>query len=130
MAERHPGRRRLGPRLQTRPRRRPLRRRAGARHAGPARAPLQPRHQGRGGGAGCALTRPAGLIHLARPRQHERMPPMRLPAALLLAPALAAATMTLAQTEPHIAYPATARGDVVEEQFGERVADPYRWLEN
>ena len=29
-----------------------------------------------------------------------------------------------------LAYPETARGDVVEEQFGERVADPYRWLEN
>jgi prolyl oligopeptidase len=29
-----------------------------------------------------------------------------------------------------IAYPATARGDVVEPQFGVPVADPYRWLEN
>jgi prolyl oligopeptidase len=29
-----------------------------------------------------------------------------------------------------IAYPQTERGDVVEEQFGDRVADPYRWLEN
>jgi prolyl oligopeptidase len=28
------------------------------------------------------------------------------------------------------AYPETARGDVVEERFGERIADPYRWLEN
>ncbi|HEX8669832.1 MAG TPA: prolyl oligopeptidase family serine peptidase [Allosphingosinicella sp.] len=28
-----------------------------------------------------------------------------------------------------IAYPQTAREDVVEEQFGVRVADPYRWLE-
>ena len=27
-------------------------------------------------------------------------------------------------------YPATARGDVVEPQFGVPVADPYRWLEN
>ena len=32
--------------------------------------------------------------------------------------------------QPHIAYPASQRGDVVEEQFGERIADPYRWLEN
>jgi prolyl oligopeptidase len=29
-----------------------------------------------------------------------------------------------------MAYPETARGDVVEERFGERIADPYRWLEN
>nr|WP_310531522.1 prolyl oligopeptidase family serine peptidase [Novosphingobium sp.] len=27
-------------------------------------------------------------------------------------------------------YPATPRGDVVETQFGEAIADPYRWLEN
>ena len=27
-------------------------------------------------------------------------------------------------------YPETRTGDVVEEQFGEEVADPYRWLEN
>lgn len=31
---------------------------------------------------------------------------------------------------PKPAYPATRRGDVVDESFGERVADPYRWLEN
>jgi prolyl oligopeptidase len=56
---------------------------------------------------------------------------MRLLAALLLLP-FAAATASSAQTAaiPSPAYPATARGDVVEEQFGERVADPYRWLEN
>ncbi len=55
---------------------------------------------------------------------------MRPLLALLLLPAAAAA---LAQAQPAsapIAYPATARGDVVEERFGERVADPYRWLEN
>ncbi len=27
-------------------------------------------------------------------------------------------------------YPETRRGDVVETQFGEEIADPYRWLEN
>ena len=27
-------------------------------------------------------------------------------------------------------YPESRRGDVVEEQFGEQIADPYRWLEN
>ncbi len=29
-----------------------------------------------------------------------------------------------------MSYPETRRGDVVDETFGERVADPYRWLEN
>ncbi len=31
---------------------------------------------------------------------------------------------------PAIAYPETKRVDIVEAQFGERIADPYRWLEN
>jgi prolyl oligopeptidase len=52
---------------------------------------------------------------------------MRLFAALLL-PFAAAALAQPAAAPLH--YPETARGDVVEEQFGERVADPYRWLEN
>jgi len=46
--------------------------------------------------------------------------------ALLLLPLAAAAAFAQAP----IQYPETARGDVAEEQFGERVADPYRWLEN
>ncbi|SNS15607.1 prolyl oligopeptidase [Sphingomonas laterariae] len=29
-----------------------------------------------------------------------------------------------------IAYPATERGPVVDQQFGQAIADPYRWLEN
>lgn len=29
-----------------------------------------------------------------------------------------------------LTYPVTGKGSVVEEQFGEKVADPYRWLEN
>jgi prolyl oligopeptidase len=45
--------------------------------------------------------------------------------ALLLLPFAAAAF-----SQPPIQYPATARGDVVETQFGVAVADPYRWLEN
>jgi prolyl oligopeptidase len=53
---------------------------------------------------------------------------MRLFAALLL-PFAAAAALAQPASAP-IAYPATTRGDVAEEQFGERVADPYRWLEN
>jgi prolyl oligopeptidase len=28
------------------------------------------------------------------------------------------------------AYPPTPRIDVVEEHFGHRIVDPYRWLEN
>ena len=67
---------------------------------------------------------------------------MRLLPALLFLPLTAAAAalpaqdvVTIADTRipdprAHIAYPPTQRGDVVEEQFGERVADPYRWLEN
>ena len=48
--------------------------------------------------------------------------------ALLLLPFAAAA---LAQpTSAPIVYPDTVRGEVVEELFGERLADPYRWLEN
>jgi len=53
---------------------------------------------------------------------------MRLFAALLL-PFAAAAALAQPAAAP-IAYPETARGEVVEEQFGERIADPYRWLEN
>ncbi|MGP1284196.1 MAG: prolyl oligopeptidase family serine peptidase [Parasphingopyxis sp.] len=57
-------------------------------------------------------------------------------AARLLLPLLAVAVpaMAVAQEpapmETPLAYPETARGDVVEEQFGVAVADPYRWLEN
>ena len=29
-----------------------------------------------------------------------------------------------------LVYPETQKGDTIEEQFGERIADPYRWLEN
>lgn len=52
-----------------------------------------------------------------------------LPLLLFAAPALADDTGS-APMETPIAYPETARGDVVEEQFGVAVADPYRWLEN
>jgi prolyl oligopeptidase len=43
---------------------------------------------------------------------------------LLASPALAQ------ETQVKLTYPETRRVDVVEEQFGEKVADPYRWLEN
>ena len=58
---------------------------------------------------------------------------MRLALALL---ASAASTATYAQmtstavAPAALAYPNTDRQDVVEEQFGVKVADPYRWLEN
>ena len=35
-----------------------------------------------------------------------------------------------AAPRPSLAYPDTERQDVIEEQFGVRVADPYRWLED
>jgi len=49
---------------------------------------------------------------------------------------IALAAPALAQTSSQktdmtaITYPATERGDTVDEQFGVKVADPYRWLEN
>ena len=49
---------------------------------------------------------------------------------LFLLPLAAAATALAQPASAPIAYPETARGTVVEEQFGEAVADPYRWLEN
>ncbi len=42
--------------------------------------------------------------------------------------ALLAATSLSAQDKP-ITYPETRRGDVVDTLFGEKIADPYRWLE-
>lgn len=40
------------------------------------------------------------------------------------------ASPAYAQPEPKMSYPATRTVDVVDEQFGVKVADPYRWLEN
>lgn len=47
----------------------------------------------------------------------------------LAAPALAR-TSSPKTDMTAITYPATERGDTVDEQFGVKVADPYRWLEN
>ncbi|MEP6868187.1 MAG: S9 family peptidase, partial [Novosphingobium sp.] len=40
------------------------------------------------------------------------------------------AMSAVAATNPVPAYPETRKGDVAEVQFGEKIADPYRWLEN
>ena len=42
----------------------------------------------------------------------------------------AAQAQTAATAAAKLNYPATAKGEVVDEQFGIKVADPYRWLEN
>jgi prolyl oligopeptidase len=55
---------------------------------------------------------------------------MRL-AALLLPFALCTMSPDSAAAPPvRLTYPAAERGSVANEQFGERVADPYRWLED
>ena len=55
--------------------------------------------------------------------------PRRL-SALLLAVLSALAIPALAEAQTPMHYPETRRGDVVETLFGEKIADPYRWLEN
>lgn len=53
-------------------------------------------------------------------------------ALLMTVPAAAetAADSSAAAPAPALTYPATARGDTVDRQFGVDVADPYRWLED
>ena len=56
---------------------------------------------------------------------------MPLPGLRTVLPFLLALTMTIpAFASGPIIYPETRRGDIVETQFGEAIADPYRWLEN
>ena len=40
------------------------------------------------------------------------------------------ATIVKTSAERKLSYPATKKGDVVEDYFGTKVADPYRWLED
>ncbi|ALH82128.1 hypothetical protein AN936_17720 [Sphingopyxis macrogoltabida] len=50
---------------------------------------------------------------------------------LMTPPAARAAPETAATAAAApIAYPQTRRDNVVEDHFGQKVADPYRWLEN
>ena len=50
--------------------------------------------------------------------------------ASLLALPLVMAAMTASAQPQRLAYPATEKQNVVEQQFGTAVADPYRWLED
>jgi prolyl oligopeptidase len=50
--------------------------------------------------------------------------------ALAATAGLAVWTSALAKEDPVVKYPETKTVDVVEEQFGEYISDPYRWLEN
>lgn len=52
---------------------------------------------------------------------------MKLSGLLLLSSILAAAQVA---QEQRLAYPATTKGDVVDDYHGTKVADPYRWLED
>lgn len=45
-------------------------------------------------------------------------------------PSQGSAMSTAMPVTPDTGYPQTRRGDVVDTVFGEKVADPYRWLEN
>ncbi|MCR5871955.1 MULTISPECIES: prolyl oligopeptidase family protein [unclassified Sphingomonas] len=49
---------------------------------------------------------------------------------LFVTPIAAASPESAPTMTAPIAYPDTRRVDVVDESFGEKVADPYRWLEN
>ena len=60
----------------------------------------------------------------------SRFPLALLAAAWLVCSAPAPAFSQPAQDMTPIQYPETRRGDVAETLFGEKIADPYRWLEN
>ncbi|MEQ1639657.1 MAG: S9 family peptidase, partial [Novosphingobium sp.] len=55
---------------------------------------------------------------------------MSVRARTLIGALFALSAVAVAAQDLRLTYPQTARGEVAELQFGEKVADPYRWLEN
>lgn len=55
---------------------------------------------------------------------------MRAALSLMMATVLASCTANKEGATMALHYPNTVRGEVVDDYFGQRVADPYRWLEN
>lgn len=53
-----------------------------------------------------------------------------LSGAVTLSPSVSDAAVQTSPAKPAVAYPSTRQVDVVEDHFGVKVADPYRWLEN
>ena len=54
----------------------------------------------------------------------------RLARAIIASALLSGASLLNAGTMQPILYPETRRDALVEEKFGEKIADPFRWLEN
>src|ERR1700732_2251173 len=52
---------------------------------------------------------------------------MTRPAAISLL--LLATAVCQRGASPNLSYPATKKGDVIDDYFGTKVADPYRWME-
>ncbi len=68
-----------------------------------------------------ALASSLSACAVTEPRVSDITPPPVAP--------VASAAADTATAQP-IAYPTTRRGDVTDVSFGERITDPYRWLEN
>ena len=55
---------------------------------------------------------------------------MTFRARTLVGAMFAVSAVAVSAQDMKLTYPQTTKGDVAETQFGERIADPYRWLEN